>query len=383
MAEEGDDSDKTEEPTQRRLEQAFEKGDVVKSQEVVAFFTLGAIVLTIAMASAPASRALFGPLRGLIEHADSIALDGGGLRRLWLAVGGAIGTAIAAPLLIMVIAGIAGHMVQHRLIFTAESLKPKLSKISPMAGLKRLFSPESLMNFGKGLVKIILVGSVMGFVVWPKRALLDGLITTDLAGLLGTVKALSLDMLGAILAIMFVIAALDYFWTRYRWMQRQRMSVQEIKEEYKQTEGDPTVKGKIKQIRAERSRKRMLAAVPQATVVVTNPTHYAVALKYDEASTGAPRVVAKGADLMALRIRDTAKGAAVPVLQAPVLARALYAHAELDREIPIALYSAVAQVLAYVYQLRAALAGRGRMPGELPELNVPPELDPHAARPTA
>jgi len=121
----------------------------------------------------------------------------------------------------------------------------------------------------------------------------------------------------------------------------------------------------------------MLAAVPKADLVVMNPTHYAVALKYDEASTGAPRVVAKGADLMALRIRDTAKGASVPVLQAPVLARALYAHAELDREIPIALYGAVAQVLAYVYQLRAALAGRGRMPGELPELNVPAELDPH------
>lgn len=351
MAEEGDDSDKTEEPTQRRLEQAFEKGDVVKSQEVVAFFTLGAIVLTIAMASAPASRALFGPLRGLIEHADSIALDGGGLRRLWLAVGGAIGTAIAAPLLIMVIAGIAGHMVQHRLIFTAESLKPKLSKISPMAGLKRLFSPESLMNFGKGLVKIILVGSVMGFVVWPKRALLDGLITTDLAGLLGTVKALSLDMLGAILAIMFVIAALDYFWTRYRWMQRQRMSVQEIKEEYKQTEGDPTVKGKIKQIRAERSRKRMLAAVPQATVVVTNPTHYAVALKY-ETGMQAPVCVAKGIDEIALRIRGIAEEHKVAIVENPPLARALYATVEVDQLVPEQHYRAVAEVIGYVMNLK-------------------------------
>jgi flagellar biosynthetic protein FlhB len=155
------------------------------------------------------------------------------------------------------------------------------------------------------------------------------------------------------------------------------MSHQEVKQEHKEVEGNAEVKSKIKVRMREMSRRRMMAAVPHADLVVMNPTHYAVALRYDDATMAAPRVVAKGADLLAMAIRDAANGARVPVLQAPVLARALYAHAELDREVPAALFSAVAQVLAYVYQLRAALAGRSAMPGELPELAVPPELDPH------
>jgi len=155
------------------------------------------------------------------------------------------------------------------------------------------------------------------------------------------------------------------------------MSHQELKQEHKELEGNTEVKTKVRARMREMTRRRMIAAVPKADLVVMNPTHYAVALKYDETKMGAPRVVAKGADLLALRIRDVAKGAQVPVLEAPVLARALYAHAELDREIPAALFAAVAQVLAYVYQLRAALAGRGPAPVELPALDVPVELDPH------
>jgi flagellar biosynthetic protein FlhB len=158
---------------------------------------------------------------------------------------------------------------------------------------------------------------------------------------------------------------------------RLKMSFEEVKQEHKQSEGSPEVKGRIKQRMREMSRKRMLAAVPSADLVVMNPTHYAVALKYDEGKMAAPRIVALGADLLAMRIRDVAKASKVPVLQAPPLARALYAHGELDREIPLALYSAVAQVLAYVFQLRAALIGKAPMPGELATVAVPAELDPN------
>jgi flagellar biosynthesis protein FlhB len=187
-------------------------------------------------------------------------------------------------------------------------------------------------------------------------------------------------MLGGLMLLVLLLAlfaAVAAPLQRHMHAERLKMSHQEVKQEYKEMEGNAEVKGKMRQLMREASKKRMLAAVPTADLVVMNPTHYAVALKYDDTKMGAPRVVAMGADLVAMKIRDVAKEAKVPVLQAPALARALYAHAELDREIPAALFAAVAQVLAYVYQLRAALAGRGPAPGELPALNVPVELDPH------
>jgi len=183
--------------------------------------------------------------------------------------------------------------------------------------------------------------------------------------------------LSLLLLLLAAFAVVDVPLQRYQHRTRLKMSRQELKQEHKESEGNVEVKSKVKARMREMANRRMLTAVPKADLVVMNPTHYAVALKYDEAKMGAPRVVAKGADLMAMRIRDTANGAHVPVLQAPVLARALYAHAEIDREIPAALFAAVAQVLAYVYQLRAAMQGQAAMPQELPALDVPAELDPH------
>jgi len=180
-----------------------------------------------------------------------------------------------------------------------------------------------------------------------------------------------------LLLALAVFAGIDVPLQRYQHAKRLKMSHQERKQEHKESEGNQEVKAKVKARMREITKRRMLAAIPQADLVVMNPTHYAVALKYDDKKMGAPRVVAKGADLLAMKIRDLATGSKVPVLQAPVLARALYAHAELDREIPAALFAAVAQVLAYVYQLRAALAGQVAMPNALPELNVPADLDPH------
>lgn len=357
MAEDRDDSDKTEDPTQRRLEQAHERGDVAKSQEVAALFTLSAVTLVVAFGFGPASRLLMEPMRGLIEHAGVLSVDGGGLRRLWLAVGAAIAVAVALPVLALMVAGAAGHLVQHRPVFSAESMKPKLSKISPLAGAKRLFSPESLANFLKGLAKIGLVSGAMIWVLWPHRHELVGIVTLEPSLVLAEAQDLAIAMLGAMLAAMLIVAAADFMWVRFRWMKRQRMSIQEIKEEFKQTEGDPAVKGKIRQIRAERARKRMMAAVPSATVVVTNPTHYAVALKYDTGMQ-APVCVAKGVDDVALRIRGLAEKSGVTIVENPPLARTLYAAVDLDKMIPEQHYKAVAEVIGYVMNLKARRSWR-------------------------
>jgi flagellar biosynthetic protein FlhB len=357
MAEDGDDADKTEDPSQRRLEQAHEKGDVAKSQEVAAFFTLAAVTALVAFGLDPGARLLVPPMAGLIEHAGDLSVDGGGLRRLWLAIGIAVAIAIALPVLGMLLAGVVGHVVQHRPVFSTEPIQPKLSKISLISGTKRLFSAESLANFVKGLVKITLVTASMIWVLWPRHEELVGLVTLDLAAMTAVTRDISVDMLVAMLVAMFLVAAADLMWVRFRWMKRQRMSIQELKEEFKQTEGDPAVKGKIRQIRMERSRKRMMAAVPTATVVITNPTHYAVALKYDP-SMQAPVCVAKGIDAVALRIRTVAEQNGVTVIENPPLARTLYAAAELDRIIPEQHYKAVAEVIGFVMRLKAQKSWR-------------------------
>lgn len=351
MAGPDDDSDKTEEPTQRKLEQAHEQGDVIKSLEVGTFFGLVAVTAVIGLTGSGMTSTLLPSMRGLIEHAADIAVDGGGLRRLYVAVVGGFLIALAFPLVLMALGGIAGNLAQHRMVFSWKSLEPRLDKVSPLAGLKRLFSPESLANFVKGLLKIAILGTVMVSVLWPERDRLDALVTIDIARTLTVAKTLAMRMLGFMLALMFFIAAVDYFWARFRYMKRQRMSLQEVKDEHKQTEGDPHIKGRIRQLRMQRAKQRMMQKVPDATVVVTNPTHYAVALKYDQ-STPAPICVAKGVDEVALRIRELAKTSDVPIVENPPLARALYASVDLDEAIPEQHYKAVAQVIGYVMNLK-------------------------------
>ena len=351
MAEQ-DDSEKTEEPTARKLEKAHEKGDVAKSQELVTFFTMAAVATIVGLGSSGVVGNLAGPMAAVIEKAGEMRLDQGSLLRLWAEVGRDMLLALVLPFLTVIVAGVAGHMIQHRPVLSAENMKPKFSKVSPLAGLKRLFSAEALVNFAKGLVKMSVVGAVLFLVLWPQRRLMEPMITMDIAQILGLTRSLSLDMVLAVLAILALIAGADVLWQRHRWMQRQRMSMQEIKEEYKQSEGDPMIKAKIRQIRLERSRKRMMAAVPTASVVITNPTHYAVALKY-EAGMQAPVCVAKGTDAVALRIRGLAEENEVPIVETPPLARALFASVDIDQIIPEEHYKAVAEVIGYVMKLRA------------------------------
>ena len=266
--------------------------------------------------------------------------------------------------------------------FTLKPLMPKATPFNLIAGVGRLFAKHQLIDALKASVLALILGTVGSTYLYRHIDEFRSLLSMPLPAGLAHAGSSIEHGLWLLLGVLALFALVDAPLQKFLNADKLKMSVQEQKQEHKESEGNQEVKGRQKQIMREASRRRMLAAVPTADLVVMNPTHYAVALKYDDARMAAPRVVAKGADLLAMTIRDTARGAQVPVLQAPMLARALYAHAEVDQEIPAALFAAVAQVLAYVYQLRAAMSGRGAMPGELPELPVPPELDPHTAKPS-
>jgi flagellar biosynthetic protein FlhB len=353
VADERDQSERSEEPTQKRLDEAIRRGDVVKSQEVNTWFIIGAATLALMIFSDSMGAGLKTALRGLIANAHQVAFDGGGLMRLMDRLGAEIVAAAAVPFLLLMAAALVGNMIQHRFLWSTEPLQPRLSKISPAAGLKRLFSRQALVNFAKGLAKLALVGGVMAALLWPERNRLDGLVDTDPVGMLALTRSLSLSTLGVVVAVLTVIAALDYLWQYRQWHERQKMSLRELKEEFKQTEGDPTIKAKIRQLRQTRARKRMMAQVPKASVVITNPTHFAVALQY-ERGMNAPVCLAKGADLIAQRIRTVAEEHGVPIVENPPLARALYPTVELDQEIPPEHYKAVAEVIGYVMRLSGA-----------------------------
>lgn len=354
MAEQNEENEKTQDPTQKRLDDALERGDVAKSQEVSTWFVLaGGTLILMVFANSMAS-ALKGTLMGLIANAHQIPMDGRGLVRLTNRLGVEVIAAVAIPILLVALFAVAGNMIQHRLVWSTEGLKPKLSKISPAAGLKRLFSKVALINFVKGIAKIALLGTVLAMLLWPERTRLDTLVTLDVAAILPFTSVFALKMLGFVVVIMAFIAAADFFFQYRQWYEKQKMSLQEIKEEFKQSEGDPHIKARIRRIRETRMRKRMMAAVPNASVVIMNPTHYAVALKY-ERGDNAPVCVAKGLDAIALKIREVAEANNVPVVENPPLARALHATVEIDQEIPAEHYRAVAEVIGYVMRLRKGL----------------------------
>jgi flagellar biosynthetic protein FlhB len=297
------------------------------------------------------------PLRNLIENSWMIRVDGAGLLQLAGTLGGAMMSALGIPMLALMIVAIASNLVQHRLVFSAESLTPKFSKISPGAGFKRIFGKQAAANFLKGLFKLAALGAVMVMVLYPERHRLDAMIRFDPSALLGVTISLTLKLMGAVVAMLAFVAIADFFFQYRQWYEKQKMSLQEIKEEYKQSEGDPHIKGRIRQLRHQRMKKRMMAAVPKASVIITNPTHFAVALSY-ERGMQAPVCVAKGMDSIALKIREVAKKHDIPIVENVALARALHASVEIDDEIPVEHYQAVAEIIGYVMGLKRGLGGR-------------------------
>ena len=351
MSDEPEKSEKTEEPTQKKLDDAHKRGDVAKSQEVNSWFVMLGAALFISVLAPAAARDLTELLRDVIAKAHAIPVDGPGLASMWHELGTGMILALLFPLVIFMMAAAAGNLVQHRPVWSVDPITPKLSKISPLSGFKRLFSPESLINFLKGLAKITIVATIMAMILWSEIDRLDAALGIDPAMLLQIVQQLSIKLIGGAIAILTIVAGLDFLWQRHRWYQRQKMTVRELRDEFKQMEGDPTIKAKLRQIRAERSRRRMMQNVPQASVVITNPTHYAVALKY-EAGMPAPLCLAKGIDATALKIREMAEAHDIPIVENPPLARTLHAGVEVDEEIPPEHYKAVAEVIGYVLRLK-------------------------------
>jgi flagellar biosynthesis protein FlhB len=351
MADSEDKEQKTELPTQRKLEKALEQGDVAKSQEVVSFCILGAATLAFMIGAAPAARDLTNKLKGMFSNLHQVQMDAGGLMALaWYAVG-ALMLAVALPFAFGLAASVAGNMIQHMPVWSVEGLTPKLSRLSPMSGLKRMFGKEALVNFLKGIAKIVIVGAVICAVLWPYRGFFESMASADVAGVLARSNTMILKLMGAVLAIYLILAGLDFLYQRHSWIERQMMSKHEIKEEFKEQEGNPEIKAKLAQIRRQRAKRRMMSKVPKASVVIMNPTHYAVALSY-EPGMEAPVCVAKGLDELALRIKSVALEHDVPVVENPPLARALHAGVDLDETIPEDQYKAVAEVIGFVMRLR-------------------------------
>lgn len=354
MAEGGDDQERSEDPTQKRLDDAVKKGDVAKSQEVNTWFLLAGGTFALYSFGGYSAEKLARAFSHIFSHAHAYGMDGRAIVRL---IGYLMFEALVAigPILFVVaVAAIAGNMIQHRFVWTSESMKPKASRISLAEGAKRLFSKHALVQFAKGLAKIALVASVIVAVIWPQMEHITQLIAAEHTAILPVANALTLKLLMAITAVMAVIAGFDWLWTQHTWYERQRMTLRDIRDEYKEQEGDPTIKAKLRQIRQSRMRKRMMSEVPKATVVIMNPTHYAVALKYEQGMP-APKCVAKGVDALALRIRDLAEEHRVPVVENPPLARALHKSVEIDQDVPPEHYKAVAEVIGYVMRLQKGI----------------------------
>jgi flagellar biosynthetic protein FlhB len=287
-----------------------------------------------------------------------MSVDANGLAAMVRALLSHLAMTVAPFFAVMVAAAIAGHLVQGRPGFSLEKIAPDFAKVSPLAGFKRLLGPEGWMNLIKGLMKIAIVGAAIWTQLWPERGSLESILSQSAVSVVGDMSHLLFKVLVASLSALGVIAGLDYFWMRMRWMARNRMSKQEVKEEHRQNEGDPAIKAKIRQLRHERARKRMMAAVPGATVVIMNPTHFAVALKYESGKMAAPVCVAKGMDALALKIRAVAEDNDVPVVENAPLARALHAAIEIDDPVPAEHFKAVAQVIGYVMRLQGKIAAR-------------------------
>lgn len=355
MAEEQDDSQKTEEPSHRRLEEALEKGQVAYSREIANFLMLFALTLCLAWLAPLIFVNVRGNMRRFIESPHLYTLDQGGFEGVMRDASLSMAYNLMGPLLAAAIAAIAAALLQNGVIFSSEPVMPKLEKISPLKGLKKLFSQRSVVEFIKGLIKITVVGAIAAYTILPDMTHLSMLPLKETTDIVNFLFAEMKHMLIAVCVAMFLIAALDFGYQKLEFIRSMRMSRQELKDEHKQQEGDPHIKQRLRQIRVERARKRMMAAVPSADVVITNPTHFAVALKYETGKMAAPLVVAKGQDMIALKIREIAEEHGIPIVENPPLARTLFDAVDVDEEIPFEHYKAVAEIIGYVYRLKGKM----------------------------
>lgn len=354
-SEQADDSQKTEEPTPKKIEESRKRGQVALSREINNWIMLltGTIVI---LAIGPYSMNLLKEhMKGYIEKAHLMPSIPGGFGFIlgdsfWVVLG-----ILALPLIVLMIAAFLGPFLQIGPLFAPQIIKPDISKISPMQGFKRLFSMRSIMEFIKGILKIGIIGTIGVILLYPFYGSVDHMVGLPVPVMMSELQGLVIRLMTGILVVLLVVAVIDLVYQRYEHHKKMRMTKQELKDEYKQTEGDPHVRAKLRQLRQEKARTRMMQAVPQADVVITNPTHYSLALKYNPDEMDAPVLVAKGVDDLAMRIREVAKENDIPLYENKPLARVLYDTVEIDQMVPEEHYRAVAEVISYVFQLKGKL----------------------------
>lgn len=374
MAENENGADKSEQPTDKRLSDARKKGQIARSKElntlVVMLAGAGGLLVfgsSIGMGVLNIMSGSFTAQRAALYSTDSMVL--------LLLTAGEHALSVLMPLLtILLLASIIGPVMLGGFLFSTESLMPKFSRMNPLSGLKRMFSKNSLVELFKAIGKFLVVLAVALAVLNSFKHDILALAHQPMeAAILNTIQIVGWCAMWLSCALI-LIALIDVPYQIWDHTQKMMMTKQEVRDEYKDSEGKPEVKSRIRQLQREISQRRMMAEVPKADVIITNPTHFAVALKYDDSQAGAPLLLAKGVDQIALKIREIGNEHKVAVIEAPALARAVYYSTELEQEIPAGLYMAVAQVLAYVYQIRQHQAGQGKKPGPLPDLPIPEDL---------
>lgn len=375
MAEESD-LEKTEPASPRRLEKAREEGQVARSRELVTFVMLTTGVGALWTLGDMIGGHFDSALRNGLQFERASAFDAS---HMMVQAGTAVLHAMQAlmpVLLMMLVAALVAPMMLGGWLLSGKSLAPKFSKLNPVAGIGRMFSAESLAELVKTIVKSLLIGGVAWWVIWGKLDAIMALMNEPARAALPHALHLVAGSCALIIASLLLVALIDVPYQLWSHARKLRMSREDLRQEQKESDGDPQVKAQIRRQQQQMARRRMMAEVPKADIVVTNPTHFAVALKYHDKDMRAPRVVAKGSDLVALRIRAMAEEHKVPVLEAPPLTRALFRHTQLGDEIPAALYAAVAEVLAWAYQLSRAGTEGGALPRPPRDLPVPESLDP-------
>ena len=374
MAESESGQDKTEEPTEKRRREARKKGQLPRSRELNTLSVLMAGAGALLVYGAHLAEVLMGVMRNSFEMSRETAMRSESMLQLLGTAARGAAEGLWPILLVLLCAALVGPISLGGWLFSGEALAPKFSRMNPLEGIKRMFSAKSVLELFKALIKFVVVLAVAVLVLRSDKEALLALLHQPLqTAIVESVKVVGWSAFWMACSLL-LIAAVDVPYQLWDNRQKLLMTKQEVRDEYKDSEGKPEVKAKVRRLQREMAQRRMMQAVPDADVVITNPTHFAVALKYDAAAGGAPRLLAKGNDFLALKIREVAQEHKVTVLESPALARAVYYSTELDQEIPAGLYLAVAQVLAYVYQLRQFRAGKGKRPGPMPDVPIPPDL---------
>lgn len=373
MSEESD-LEKTEPASPRRLEKAREEGQVVRSRELATFIMLMTGVIGLWTLGGVLGRTLDTVMRQSLRFEPATAFDTSRMLSRFANVVWESLLAFMPLLLLFGLAAVAAPLLMGGWTFSTKALMPNFGRMSPASGLGRMFSVHSVAELVKAIAKSLLVGSVGAWVVWHRLPDAIALMNAPVHEALLHMLEMVLHCCLLVALSLLLVAAIDVPWQCWEYFKKLRMTKEEVKQEFKESEGDPHIKGRIRQQQRAMARRRMMQEVPKADVVVTNPTHFAVALRYEEGRMSAPRVIAKGTDEVAARIRELAAEHRIPLMSAPPLARALHRHVDLGQEIPAGLYTAVAEVLAWVYQLKHWHYSQGPQPSAPSDLLVPDEL---------